>query len=389
MKIAIDARLYGLENAGIGRYVMNLIEQIENLDKENQYLVLLRKKYFQSLNFKNEKFQKVLADYPHYSFLEQLLLPVQLFRLRPDLTHFPHFNVPIFWWGKKIVTIHDLIKHQSRGTQTTTKEPLFYWFKYLNYRFLIWLAVKKADRIIVPSRYWKRELARRYRLPPKKIKVTYEGVDNKFKIKNLKLKTTTKKDKILEKCNLKKPFIIYTGSLYPHKNVERLVAAVKRYHVLIHSNKKLVLAIACSRGIFYERFNKKIKEMKAERFVNLLGFVPDEDLIALYRIAEAFVLPSLVEGFGLIGLEAMACGCPVICSDIPVLREVYGKAALYFDPLDVKDIVEKIGLVINDKTRRKALVDKGKQQVKKYSWQKMAKQTLKVYLNLQGESEGE
>ena len=186
MRIVVDARLYGLENAGIGRYIINLINQIENLDKENKYFILLRKKYFEQLEFKNKNFKKILADYPHYSFKEQIFLPLQLFKVKPDLVHFPHFNVPIFWWGKYVVTIHDLIKHQSRGPQTTTRQPIFYWFKYLNYKILVWLAVKRAVKIITPSNYWKEELMRRYSLPAEKIVVTYEGIDKKYQISNIK-----------------------------------------------------------------------------------------------------------------------------------------------------------------------------------------------------------
>ena len=96
MRIVIDARMYGLEHAGIGRYISCLIDEIAQLDKKNDYFILLRKKYYQKLHLKNNRFKKILVNYPHYSFREQLLLPLQLIKLRPDLVHFPHFNVPIF-----------------------------------------------------------------------------------------------------------------------------------------------------------------------------------------------------------------------------------------------------------------------------------------------------
>ncbi|GAG18719.1 unnamed protein product, partial [marine sediment metagenome] len=252
----------------------------------------------------NPRFKKVLADYPHYSLKEQFFLPFQLIKLKPDLVHFPHFNVPFFWWGKQIVTIHDLIKHQSRGARTTTKWSLFYWFKFLNYRFLVWLVVNRVARIIVPSQWTKTELTRRYHLPPEKIMVTYEGVEKKFS--NFRIFEFSK-IKILKKYKIKKPFVIYTGSLYPHKNVQNLVKAVKKIN--------LRLVIVCSRNVFYERFKKEIKKLKAEKLVTLTGFVPDKDLVALYQQAEAFVFPSLLEGFGLPGLEAMAVGLPVLASN--------------------------------------------------------------------------
>jgi glycosyltransferase involved in cell wall biosynthesis len=376
MRIVIDARMYGLEHAGIGRYVMSLINQLEIIDKKNDYLLLLRRKDDQGLRFKNRRFQKVIADYPHYSFREQILLPLQLSKLKPDLVHFPHFNVPIFWRGRFVVTIHDLIKHESKGAKTTTRWRPFYWLKHLVYRLVIWLAIKRAVKIVVPSRWWKKEIVRRYRLSPKKVAAIYEGVDESFLEPNISHREAKK---VLERYNLQKPFIIYTGSLYPHKNIESLVKAVKRLH--------LVLVVVCARSVFYQRFMKKVISLEAEKFVNFAGFVPDNELAVLYQKAEAFVLPSLLEGFGLIGLEAMAAGCPVVCSDIPVLREIYGDAALYFNPYDVKDMAEKIKKVINDKQIGNKLINKGLKQVKKYSWQKMAMETLEVYKNLRHSSE--
>jgi len=370
MKIAIDARLYGLENAGIGRYIMNLINQIEKLDKENKYFILLGKKYFNQLKFKNKNFKKILADYSHYSFKEQIFLPLQLIKIKPDLVHFPHFNVPIFWWGKYVVTIHDLIKHQSRGPQTTTRLPIFYWFKYLNYKILVWLAVKKAKKIITPSNFWKEELIKRYKLHPQKVVVTYEGIDKKFQINS--------NSKILNKYKIKKPFLVYTGSLYPHKNVGVLVGAVKK----LNEERKIYLVIVCARNIFYERFLKKVEKLGAKDYVNFVGFVPDEELVAIYRQAEAFIFPSLIEGFGLPGLEAIACGLPVLASDIPVFREIYKNGAIYFNPLSSNDLAEKIKKIIEDRKLRKNLKLKARKLVYLYSWEKMAKKTIKIYRDI-------
>jgi len=377
MKILIDARLYGLENAGIGRYIMNLINQIEKEDRENEYYIFLREKYFKQLKFKNKKFKKILADYSHYSFKEQIFLPLQLIKIKPDLVHFPHFNVPIFCWGKYVVTIHDLIKHQSRGSQTTTRWPIFYWFKYLNYKILVWLAVKRAAKIITPSNYWKEELMRRYDLPAEKIVVTYEGIDKKYQISNIKYQISNLK--ILRKYNIEKPFVIYTGSLYPHKNVEVLIRAVKK----LNKEIRLYLVIVCARNIFYKRFLQKVEKLGVKDYVNFVGFVPDEELVTIYQQAEVFVFPSLIEGFGLPGLEAMACGLPVLVSDIPVFREIYKDAVIYFDPFSINDLAEKIKKIIKDKKLKEKLRLKAKKLISSYSWEKMAKKTIKIYRDLE------
>ena len=386
MKIVIDARMYGLEHAGIGRYIANLVREIKNLKlkiKNLEITLLVRRKNLKEIKKKiGDSFKIVLCEASHYSLKEQIVVPLQLIKLKPDLVHFPHFNVPVLWWGKQVVTIHDLIKHQSRGRETTTKCPLFYWFKYLNYCFLIWLAVKRATKIIVPTKWWKKELVKRYRLAPGKVAVIYEGVEKKFKIKDLKFKID-----VLKRYGVKKPFVIYTGSLYPHKNVERLIKAIQLMNQLstvkppAGGQVPVSLVIVCGRNIFYERFKKKVEEMKMKEFVNLVGFVPDEELVVLYRQAEAFVFPSLMEGFGLPGLEAMTAGCPVLISEIPVLREVYGEAALYFNPLDIDDIAKKIKMILDNPSIRQELIKKGYQQVKKYSWKRMARETLRLYEN--------
>lgn len=382
MRILIDGRMYGLEYAGIGRYVVNLVEALAEIDKKNHYSIFLRKKYFAELNL-SQNWKGVLVDIPHYSLEEQVRLPIFLKKEKPDLVHFPHFDIPVFYTGKFIVTIHDLIKHTSKGAETTTKQPWFYWLKYLGYKLIFGQAVKRAAKILVPSKSVKEELRSRHNLSEGKIVVTYEGVDKnyqlsvipstKFRASNYQLSK-----RILQKYSIQKPFIIYTGSLYPHKNVDRLVKAIVNLNDLYHLNISLV--VVCARGVFYERFKQRIKEMKAENFINLVGFIPDKDLVLLYKEAVAFVFPTLSEGFGLPGLEAMAAGCPVICSDIPVLREIYGEAAIYFDPFNVNDIAKKIrDICYYEQIDRNKIIEKGLEQVTKYSWQKMAEQTLSAY----------
>ena len=175
MKILIDARLYGLENAGLGRYTMNLVQGLIELDKENKYIILLRKKYFNKLRLP-DNFQKILVDFRHYSLREQLELPKIIKKQNPDLVHFPHFNVPLFYCGDYVVTIHDIVMHKNWGRQATTLCLPLYLIKRLGYRLVFDLAIKRAKRIIVPSKFVKKELIGFYRLNPNKIEVIYEGV---------------------------------------------------------------------------------------------------------------------------------------------------------------------------------------------------------------------
>jgi len=173
MKILIDGRLYGLENAGLGRYVMNLVTELSKIDSKNKYILLLRKKYFDSLNMPSN-WKKVLADFRHYSFAEQIKLPGMIRKENPDVTHFPHFNVPVLHRGKYIVTIHDLLMHNQVGREATTLPMFFYAIKRLGYRFVFDTAVKRAATIIVPSQTIKKEVTDLYKISADKVHVTYE-----------------------------------------------------------------------------------------------------------------------------------------------------------------------------------------------------------------------
>ena len=328
-----------MKHAGIGRYVENLVRELE----------------------KNRDFEIVLLKNggQHYSFREQILMPYLIWQSSVDLVHFPHFNVPLLCPKPFIVTIHDLIKHRFHGLETTTRSPFLYRLKYFSYLLVFWLAVKRAKRIIVPSKTVKKELMVHYQLDPAKIIVIYEGVSGKFRPK--------------KSIRARKPFVVYTGSLYPHKNIERLIKAVK--------SLKVQLLICCSRSVFWKRMKKKIREIKAEKYVKLLGFVPDEELVKLYQKATALVQPSLMEGFDLTVVEAMAVGLPAVISDIPVHREICGEAALYFNPHDEKEMAEKIKLVLQSPRLWKSLRKKGLARAERFSWQKMAKETLEVYAN--------
>jgi len=173
-------------------------------------------------------------------------------------------------------------------------------------------------------------------------------------------------------------YFFYTGNAYPHKNLGRLIEAI----VLLNKGEgvEIHLKIASSRDVFIERLEKLIAKLGAEKYVELLGFVPDEKMAELYRNSLGLVFPSLSEGFGLPGIEAMEAGTLVLCSDIPVFREIYGKAAIYFNPFDFSSIekaMRNAGSLRSNE--RSEMIDFGKKFAKRYSWAKMARQTLKLY----------
>ncbi|MFC1625535.1 glycosyltransferase [Patescibacteria group bacterium] len=173
MIILIDARLYGPEHTGNGRYTMNLISELTKLDKKNKYLLLLRKKYYKKLKLP-PNWTKILADFKHYSLTEQIKLPFIINKSKPDLVHFPHFNIPIFYFGKYIVTIHDMTMHKFRGKDATTRKLPLYQLWRLGYYLSFAKAVYGSKRIIVPSEAVKQEILSFYKVNQGKVKVVYE-----------------------------------------------------------------------------------------------------------------------------------------------------------------------------------------------------------------------
>jgi glycosyltransferase involved in cell wall biosynthesis len=360
MKILLDARLYGLENAGLGRYLINLIDGLIKVDEHNNYTILLKGNYYDRLRLPLN-WHKVKVNFGHYGWEEQIKLLFLIKNLDPDLVHFPHFNVPLFCPKPYVVTIHDMLMHKQRGRDATTLPILEYKFKRIGYRIIFDHAVRFARKVIVPSNTVRQELISYYGLNPQKIRVTYEGVNE----------LTTKGQ---TKIKLDKPYFIYTGNAYPHKNLERAFTAVAQL------SEDVVFAIVSSRNVFVERLKQLVNKKSWQGRIKLLGFVSDENLSNLYRNSLGFLFPSLSEGFGLPGLEAMAAGTLCLCSDIPIFREIYKNNAIYFDPKDtnsIKDALEKVMRMT--KEDRQKIIAIGKNFVRQYTWDKMAKLTLEAY----------
>lgn len=368
MKIGIDARFFN--ESGVGRYLRNLIKNLQQLDKKNNYFIFLLPKDFDKFS-SNKNFEKVLADFPWYGFAEQFKFPALLRKYNLDLAHFPHFNVPIFYTGKFVVTIHDLIHQHRQMGKTTTLNPVYFKIKQLGYRKVFKTAVNKSQKIFVPSSSVKQLLLTEWHIPSSKITITSEAVDDKI-ISLANKMTSTKIQAILKQYRINSAFIFYVGNAHPHKNVEGLIEAFLKLKMK-HQNLQLVLS-------GYDHFFwQRIKKDSKDPAIIFTGFVSDEQLVALYKSAQIFVMPSFEEGFGIPMLEAMACGCPVAASKTASLSEVGQDAAIYFNPGNIDDMTEKLEEVLGSKNLRTKLIEKGEQRVQEFSWEKMAGQTLNGY----------
>ncbi len=367
MRIGIDARFVGPEGTGLGKYAEKLIENLQDVDNKNNYVIFLKANNFNHLKIRNKNFSKVLADVNWYSVDEQIKMPAIFASQKLDILHVPHFNVPFFYKGKFVVTIHDLIHHDFSQESATTKNYLIFKVKRLGYQFVINNAIKKSVKVITPSNFVKEEIIKVFRTDPAKIVVTYEAAEEEY---------FSQQSAINDRYST----IIYVGNAYPHKNLSRLLDAMV---VLTKSSKfrisNLKLVLVCPRDVFWQRLKGEIKSRNLEKIVELSGYLPTDKLGVLFKKAKAYVSSSLSEGFGIPGLNAMAAGIPVICSNIPTFREIYGEAAIYFNPENPNDIAREIKRILKDTKLRTSLIKKETGQVKKYSWRRMAWETLKAY----------
>ncbi len=363
-QIGIDARLSGVRHGGIGRYIQNLILELLKLDNTSVkwhffFFDEQQAKEVLGASFNDSDLTVHYAPIRHYTLREQLSMPGIFSSINLDLLHIPHFNIPYFYSGKIVVTIHDLLWHEYQGSDVTTLPSWQYRFKHSAYKWLTGKAVKNAQQIFVPAETIKKIVTKYYPEVESKIVVTKEGVSPQFHIKKNAKKTNTK-------------FLLYVGSLYPHKNITVVLDALQKL-----PDYQLILVGA--RDVFADKTLEEVKKKNLEQQVTFLGYQTDENIVELIQQAQALIQPSLSEGFGLTGLEAMSAGGTVICSDIPIFKEIYQDGAIYFNPHDSLSFVKAVK---NSESNKAELSKKSQHVVSQYSWKKMAEETLQSYFNI-------
>jgi glycosyltransferase involved in cell wall biosynthesis len=353
-KITIDVRM--INSSGIGTYIKNLIPLIiEYFGFEKIVLIGDKKQIQDSGYFNMSNLECIDLNSPIYSLKEQLYL---LRKIPKDTELFwsPHYNIPVFYRGKLLVTIHDVFHLANPQFVKGLHKRLYASFMYKT-------VAKKADAIISVSNFTRNELNRLVRINNNKIVTIHNGVDKKeFTFVN-------------NESIYSKPYILYIGNVKPHKNLKNLL---KAFEIIKDSIPHDLIIVGKKEGfITGDPYVMKQAEKMGVR-VQFTGYVNNNKLKQYINGADALVFPSFYEGFGLPPLEAMACGCPVIVSNVASLPEVCGDAALYVDPYNPEDIAEKIKLLLSDDKLREELQRKGLERAKLFSWEKCAKETIKV-----------
>lgn len=369
MKIGIDARFWS--QTGIGRYIREIVGELAKQDAQNEYVIFLMASDFDSVTLP-ANFKKIKTTIHWHSFSEQLILPVLYLKEKLDLLFVPHFNVPIFYPGKFVTTIHDLTVLRVRTGRVTTLPYPVYMVKYLGAFLAHLIAVKRSQKIFTVSQFVKNDLVQTFKVNPKKIVLTPNAVDGSFYQRQDSEIAT-----VLAKYQIQKPYLFYVGNGYPHKNLERLI---KAFELVLPEFPNLTLVLGGKQNFFYDRLARESASLVSSDKLVYPGFISDSDLPALYSGAEAFVNPSLYEGFGIQTLEAFACGCRVICSNATSLPEIGGDLADYFDPRDINNMVEVIKSALVKTSPD--FVTKAKAHADQFSWRSSAQTILETIKSL-------
>lgn len=362
MKVGIDGReLLRNKITGIGRFLSIFLKHAPKIKPDWEFIIFGNQNTFFPFDCPNLK--KIFIPEKYTIFWDQVTLPKFLKKEKATIFFSPYYKAPIISCCPTVTTIHDLtpfIKFKNREYPLrfidhprpvlSNSSVLKYWSVFL---------AKKANKIITVSNHSKNDIIRFLKIPGKKIKVVYEGIEEKFKPIEIEMIK-----KVKEKHGIRGKYLLYIGNFEPHKNVDGLIKAYAGISPGLQAEYFLVIAGEDKKN--FPRIYKLAENLGLRERIIFPGFIQDEDLPAIYSGAEIFILPSFYEGFGLPPVEAMACGTAVISSSTASLPEILEKSALYFNPYKEKDIRQRISEVLNDNKLRQMLAESGKLQAKKY-----------------------
>jgi glycosyltransferase involved in cell wall biosynthesis len=361
MKIALMLRNLG-QKGGINVYTINVVSNLLRLDQKNEYLILYQDKAQLGAFSQYENAKEVVLRAPNKLLWDQVVVPRFLSKEGVDLVFNPKHTVPIFGGCKKTMVIH--------GAEQLEITSAFPFVNRIYTALTMPFYARRSNIVITTTQTGVDDLSRHLKMPESKFRFFYEGAHERFK--------RIEDEDSLPVCNalgLPEKFILFVGGLTPIKNFGRIVEA---YSTLIQKHDYALVVVGFNRFKF-EREVATASELVKDNKIIFTGFVPDEDLPALYSQAELLIFPSLYEGFGLPALEAMSCGCPVVTSTKGCTKEVTGDAAVLVDPYDPSDICDGMLRVIEDPELRANMVKLGLNRSSEFSWEKAAQELLALF----------
>ncbi len=382
MKIGIDARkiLSPEKNSdiGVGHYTYQLIRHLLEIDKENEYVLFfdfrVREKDVRKFSQENVKIKFYpFSDYKKYlpGVYSEILGTATLTKEKLDILHTtsPISRVPASYSGKTIVTIHDLASYKM--------PEVFPKIATAKFKATTSLMVKKAEKIIAVSDSTKNDIMKIFNCPEEKIQVIYGGVDKRFF-----QSPGMERERFLNKYEIKNRYILFLGTLEPVKNIDRLFLAFKNFKEKLKKEtgkNDYKLVMAGKRGWLAKEYKKMAKDLGIAKDIIFTGYVIGDEMVSFFKHADFFVMPSLYEGFGSTVLEAFATGTPAIISNVSSIPEIAGEAAKLVNPLNVEEISDAMVAFAKDENLKDSYRQKGLEQVRKFNWEKCARETLEVY----------
>jgi glycosyltransferase involved in cell wall biosynthesis len=366
MHVALDARLAYYTPGGITQYTLGLATALAKVAPEHRFTLLRSFRQGGGLGVPRARNLGAapLLTPPHHR-LEQLVLPLEVARLRPDVLHCPDFIPPLRRPFPAVVTVHDL--GFLRFPETLTAESRRYYGQ-------VGRAVGSAERTIAVSQHTARDLAELLDAPADRVRVVHNGVDPTFR----PIEDAATLGAMRDRHRLDRPYVLFVGTLEPRKNLGTLIRAFRA----LRARHDVTLALVGRRGWLDQPTFDLIDELGLGPHVRHVGELRREELPTIYSGAFAFSLPSLYEGFGLTALEAMACGTPTVVADTSSLPEVVGDAALLVEPDDVDAIAAALVTLVGDEVVRRRLVDAGVARAAAYTWERAAAGLTEVYRRL-------
>ncbi|HMD71735.1 MAG TPA: glycosyltransferase family 1 protein [Bryobacteraceae bacterium] len=371
LHIAIDARR--IRDFGIGTYIRSLAHALGEIDRVNRYTLVAGHSDAPLLADLPENFQCATYARPDSAAFDNLAFPAFIHSLAPDLVHIPLSRIPLLMIRPYVVTVHDIADLLFPSGASALRMQL------RKYRFRRGLA--RASRVIAVSEATKRDVEAATGLPPERIRRVYNAPDPVF-FDGVTEIAPAERQRIMERYQIDYPYLLYAGNIRRHKNVPRLVEAfaVARDQLASHPDyKNLRLVIIGDTISQYPEVRQAVMKSRVDHLVRFLGFVEFETLRCFFESAAAFVFPSRYEGFGLPPLEAMACGTPVVTSNVSSLPEVVGDAAVLVNPENVFDIARGIRDILLDRALRAELIRRGRLQAARFSWSRTAREVLDIY----------
>ena len=367
MRIGIDAHYVGVREGGNERYCENLIRCLAKAPSRNDDLFVFSYQNAARRRIPNNGLTHVPLKRRSIAWQRAIELPIHSWRLDLDVLHVPFNFLPVFRC-RKVITIHDLTFVHLPDTH--------YPLERLRMRVMTQLAARRADHILTVSEFIKRDIVEHYRLAPDLVTVAPNAADRDvFRPLDVNARQVFRKA-----WRIDYPYLLWVGIMQPRKNVETLVEAFARLRAMGRTDHHLVLLGRL--GWMYEDVLRLIQDRGLEPVVHRFGEVDAPTLAGFYSEATALVVPSYWESFGLPIIEAMSCGCPVVCSHAAAMPEVYGDAALAFDPAEPDELVDRLIRLLDDSALHDELVRRGFKNADRYSWERTAAIVEGVYHTL-------